>query len=121
MRKCGHILIGGYAGSDEVWQSISKQKGKDVAFGCGDSLGTTDSYGFIINRELGMFHLSWRVNGAALSMIGIFMKNTDNRSILCVDERGNSDDIETSEFMVIDTDDVDFSSSVVEDTHIGTC
>ena len=72
-----------------------------------NSLGTSNNLGSVITLAVEPFHLSSSMDLPALTKVGIFMEDSNDRTLLCIQKSCSSYHIEASQFMIINSNNVD--------------
>jgi hypothetical protein len=88
----------------DVWQTMPDIVGNDVTIWCSESLSTTFNLnGAIVDVIATPFELTGGMNSTALSSVGILMHNSNNLTMLSVDDCTDSADRDFLDHVVIDT------------------
>ena len=111
----------------EIHKTVDDVERENVSIVGGDVLETSDLHGTIVDYILVVFNLSAGVDSAITSKEGVLSKNENNVAMLCGDLSGSVDKLESIEFVIVNSSDINFSGVgednsciTAEDTSVGS-
>ena len=116
-RSSSVVIISRNPDGMHVNQTRFNGKWKHISIRCFNSLGTSNNLGSVITFSVEPFHLSTSMNKPFFAKLSIFMKNPNDRCFLGVKESSSHRNSQTSQLMVIYTNNVDFPVCFLKDTH----
>ena len=104
----------------EVRETIDDIKWDNVTVIGTDALSTTDLHRTVINLILVSFKLTSGMNGAMDTVVGILTEDTNNGTFLSEDVASTVNNLEGTEFVVVDTSNINSADMNVEDLDVRT-
>ena len=105
MGQCRKLSVSGRCHT-EVRKPITDVKGNNITIIGNNALSTTDLEGSVIHHVLVVLNLTSRVNRPMNPMVGVLTKNSNDRSTMCVDLGNSINNLESVEFVIINTSDI---------------